>query len=405
MGHSRNVVQQAQKPKLGRKALVKRNIILAMSTSLLFVSGAASGAPEGFFIGAGAGQSTMKAKSDNNVGPKIDLDENDTSYKGFAGYNFTNWLGVEGGYVELGSQDQSESVLVAPTGFPDEVKVEVSANGWQGFAVLYLPLGHFDLFAKVGGIASNIDTETKLHFPGPVPPAGTQHDKNSEGNGMWAYGAGAAYNFGHWSIRAEYEAYDVDKLDDLYNVTGSLVYTFFREKETPAPVMASTPAPAPKPAVAAAPAKCPDADHDGVCDADDACPNTPPGTRVGPAGCDCDYVLRTHFAFNSADLTAEDKTQLDQLATRLLDPRLHFVTGEVDGYTDSTGDAQYNLKLSKRRADAVADYLKSKGVKTGDRYMTQGFGEERPIADNSTEEGRAQNRRVSIHRTDCPAAP
>ncbi len=86
-------------------------------------------------------------------------------------------------------------------------------------------------------------------------------------------------------------------------------------------------------------------------------------------------------------------------------PKLNFVTGEIDGYTDNTGDEQYNIKLSKRRADAVADYLKSKGVHMGDRFMTQGLGEGHPIADNSTEEGRAQNRRVSIHRTDCPAAP
>ena len=131
------------------------------------------------------------------------------------------------------------------TGNPDKVEAEVSANGWQGYGVLYLPLGNFDLFAKVGGIAANIDVETKLHFPGPVPPAGTQHDKSSEGNGMMAYGAGAMYNFGHWAIRAEYEAYDVDKLDDLYAVTGSLQYTFFKEKEKPAPVVASTPPPAP----------------------------------------------------------------------------------------------------------------------------------------------------------------
>jgi outer membrane protein OmpA-like peptidoglycan-associated protein len=116
-------------------------------------------------------------------------------------------------------------------------------------------------------------------------------------------------------------------------------------------------------------------------------------------------VLRTHFAFDSATLTAEDKTALDQLATLLLNPKLHFVTGEIHGYTDNTGKPEYNVGLSKRRAQAVADYLKSKGVQFGDRFAVQGFGEERPIADNSTAEGRAQNRRVSIHRTDCGPPP
>jgi outer membrane protein OmpA-like peptidoglycan-associated protein len=155
--------------------------------------------------------------------------------------------------------------------------------------------------------------------------------------------------------------------------------------------------------VAAAPAKCPDADHDGVCDADDQCPNTPAGKRVGPGGCDCDYTLRTHFAFNSAELTAADKAELDQLVPVLTNPKLHFIAGEIDGYTDNIGKPEYNLALSKRRADAVANYLKSKGVQLGDRFVTQGFGETKPIADNKTEEGRAQNRRATIHRTDCPA--
>ena len=383
----------------------KRWIVLGGALVSLLAVSSVFGAEEGFFLGAGAGQSTMKAESNNNLGPTLKLDESDNAYKFYGGLNFTKWFGIEGGYIELGNQNQSETFPVVVTGNPDKVEAEVSANGWQGFGVLYLPLGNFDLFAKVGGIAANIDVETKVRFPGPIPPAGTEHDSSSEGNGMMAYGAGAMYNFGHWAIRAEYEAYDVDKLDDLYAVTGSLQYTFFREKEKPAPVVATTPAPAPKPAVAAAPAKCPDGDRDGVCDATDQCPNTPAGKRVGPAGCDCDYVLRTHFAFDSAELTAEDKAQLDQLIAIIVNPKLNFVTGEIDGYTDNTGDAQYNIKLSKRRADAVADYLKSKGVHMGDRFMTQGYGEEHPIADNSTEEGRAQNRRVSIHRTDCPAAP
>jgi outer membrane protein OmpA-like peptidoglycan-associated protein len=152
---------------------------------------------------------------------------------------------------------------------------------------------------------------------------------------------------------------------------------------------------------AAAPAECADADMDGVCDTADQCPGTPSGTRVGPAGCDCDYTLRTHFAFDSAELAAEDKAELDRIAEMLTRPELNFVAGEIDGHTDDVGDAAYNEKLSKRRADAVASYLKSKGVHMGDRFATKGYGESKPIADNKTEDGRAQNRRVTIHRTDC----
>jgi OmpA-OmpF porin, OOP family len=159
------------------------------------------------------------------------------------------------------------------------------------------------------------------------------------------------------------------------------------------------------PPVATAPAKCADSDMDGVCDTNDQCPDTSAGTRVGPAGCNCNYTLQTHFANDSANLVdADDKAELDRLATVMTNPKLHFVAGEIDGYTDNVGDAAYNEKLSKERAEAVANYLKSKGVVLGDRFVARGFGAADPIADNSTEEGRAENRRVTIQRTDCGPA-
>jgi outer membrane protein OmpA-like peptidoglycan-associated protein len=214
-----------------------------------------------------------------------------------------------------------------------------------------------------------------------------------------------AARFGYKKLHYEFDEGGPNSEIDLSGLFVGIGWTFPARPEkvaaAPPPPPAAKPAPV---AVAAAPAKCPDADRDGVCDAADQCPNTPAGTRVGPAGCDCDYVLRTHFAFDSAVLTTEDKTALDQLATVLKNPKLNFVTGEVDGFTDNVGKPEYNLALSKRRAQAVADYLKSKGVAFGDRFMVQGFGETKPIADNKTEEGRAQNRRASIHRTDCGPA-
>jgi len=163
-------------------------------------------------------------------------------------------------------------------------------------------------------------------------------------------------------------------------------------------------APAPPP-VAVVPEKCADTDGDGVCDTTDQCPDTKMGTRVGPVGCNCDYTLQTHFENDSANLVAaEDKMELDRLAAVMMNPKLQFVAGEIDGYTDNVGDAAYNENLSKQRADAVADYLKSKGVVLGDRFNTKGFGAANPVGDNSTEDGRAENRRVTIRRTDCGPA-
>jgi OOP family OmpA-OmpF porin len=105
-----------------------------------------------------------------------------------------------------------------------------------------------------------------------------------------------------------------------------------------------------------------------------------------------------HFATDSSVLTEGDKALLDKMIVTL--KRLNFVDGEVDGYTDSTGSAKYNQGLSERRAQAVADYLTSNGI-GAHRLTVKGYGEENPVADNKTREGRAHNRRVVLHRTGC----
>ncbi len=141
-----------------------------------------------------------------------------------------------------------------------------------------------------------------------------------------------------------------------------------------------------------------DGDKDGVVDRLDACPDTAPGTRVGKFGCDCDVTVRLTFAVDSATLTEEDKKILDGVAENL--KRLKWITGVAEGHTDSTGSEAHNQRLSERRAAAVMDYLNGLGV--GETRMTAvGFGESRPVADNATREGRAQNRRVVLRRTDC----
>ena len=72
------------------------------------------------------------------------------------------------------------------------------------------------------------------------------------------------------------------------------------------------------------------------------------------------------------------------------------------GHTDSSGSEAYNQGLSERRAQSTVDYLATKGIDSS-RLKASGAGESQPIADNKTKEGRAQNRRVVLSRTDCDA--
>jgi OOP family OmpA-OmpF porin len=99
------------------------------------------------------------------------------------------------------------------------------------------------------------------------------------------------------------------------------------------------------------------------------------------------------FGFDSAELNAADKAKLDDVAARLKQYDGNQMT--ITGYTDTSGPEDYNMKLSERRANAVADYLAASGANRSNMTV-RGMGEANPIADNSTRDGRKRNRRVEV---------
>ncbi|MBI5534096.1 MAG: OmpA family protein [Deltaproteobacteria bacterium] len=107
------------------------------------------------------------------------------------------------------------------------------------------------------------------------------------------------------------------------------------------------------------------------------------------------------FVTNKAELLPAAQVKLNEVADALIkqDPTSKIM---VEGYTDSQGAAAYNQELSQRRAKAVRDYLVSRGI-ASDRISSEGFGLTKPVADNGSAEGRANNRRVEIVIT--PAKP
>jgi OmpA-OmpF porin, OOP family len=103
-----------------------------------------------------------------------------------------------------------------------------------------------------------------------------------------------------------------------------------------------------------------------------------------------------NFAIASAQLTEGSKTQLDDLVKIMKAfPNVHI---KVDGHTDNVGNAAGNLRLSQARAASVKAYLGAHGVEGG-RIATAGFGSTKPVADNATAEGKAQNRRIEAFVT------
>lgn len=121
-----------------------------------------------------------------------------------------------------------------------------------------------------------------------------------------------------------------------------------------------------------------------------------PGAEVVRVGEGIKLVLNENavrFDTNKSSLTAAAKANLDKLVPVFKDYSDTNIT--IYGYTDNTGSADYNLKLSGERAVSVRDYLVNKGVSSA-RFNVSGLGIADPIASNETLEGRSQNRRVEF---------
>ena len=119
----------------------------------------------------------------------------------------------------------------------------------------------------------------------------------------------------------------------------------------------------------------------------------PPPVVVAPVSEKVTFAADAFFDFNKAVLKPEGKAKLDDLVSKMSGINLEVIIAV--GHTDSVGGDAYNQKLSVKRADAVKNYLTTKGVEKN-RVYTEGKGEKQPVADNKTTEGRAKNRRVEI---------
>ncbi len=154
----------------------------------------------------------------------------------------------------------------------------------------------------------------------------------------------------------------------------------------------------------------PDNDNDGVVTIEDKCPDSPAGSVVGPDGCPQAITIDlrgVEFKFDRPksgeteveptlkDPSSEGMGILNNAVTTLKQyPNLKV---EVAGHTDFYGTDAYNMDLSQRRVNVVAEYLKAQGVNADQLTGMMGYGESKPIDTNDTREGRQRNRRTELN--------
>ncbi|AQS36988.1 outer membrane protein/peptidoglycan-associated (lipo)protein [Shewanella psychrophila] len=300
-----------------------------------------------FYLGAKGGwvnyQNACEAQA-------VDCDANDTAWGGFAGYQFHRNWGVEAGYDDFGQA----SAIYPETGLLNEYIGTM--KGWEFSLKGNLPLTeNLDLFGKAGTLRWDGDNTGPFSY--------------SSDNG-WSpmVGIGLEYKLTpSWAARVEYQYFDSVGSDQLggSNIHFTSLGLSYRFGQTKSAAKAVT-LPAPVEQVIA--------------------PAITPSSIVITA-----MTQAVHFDFDSevplqTHILVEVAEHLNQY------PSSSVV---LQGYTDAVGASGYNLKLSKRRAESVASYLKELGVSEG-QISVEALGETHPEVDNITEAHRANNRRVYI---------
>jgi OOP family OmpA-OmpF porin len=350
------------------------------------------------------------------VAPMISFTIDDSARRTKVGY---------GGTLALGTRVTSFAAIEAMayyTKFNDDndlfVGARTEATGYGGNLLLFPLSGSLrDLFL-IAGAAYNDVRKHPVTVGGSVSLA--DYDSTVYDLGLGYLGAFDLFgNPASLRFEAKYRVDDHgqenlgDGSDDQFgDVVLSAGFMFPLFYSPPPPPTAPEPEPVEVVAVT-------DADNDGVLDDVDQCPDTPYGTTVDTtgcpppppepvcapvgengevelAGCTTGDVVVLHgvtFEFDSERLTANARTILDGVVTAL--ESAPDIRVEVGGHTDARGSDDYNQRLSERRAASVRDYLVDKGIDAA-RLSAVGYGEAKPVADNDSDEGREQNRRVEL---------
>lgn len=326
-----------------------------------------------WYGGASIGQSRAKIDDARTTArlqasglPSSIVDDNrHLGYKFFGGYQFNKNLAIEAGYFDLG-QFGYTATIVPPSTLVGTQTGKIKIKGLNLDVLGILPLNdQYSIFGRVGmNYAQAKDTFTST---GAAPAFANSNPSKNAIN--YKLGVGVQYDFTKaFGLRAEAERY---RINDAIGNTGDvdffslgLIYRFDEKKA--APVQKAKPA-----AVAAAPIYIivPVIKLQRYCS-----------------------ILDFQFEIKQDDIQREEKEKLAVLGTYM--NKYPDTTAVIEGHSDNVGAYEYNQKLSLRRAEAVVSYLVDTLHIARARLTAVGYGDTRPIADNSTKEGQQMNRRI-----------
>lgn len=343
-----------------------------MTTQFVMAAGADQGwiADKGWIGGLSVGQ-TISNIDDIRIGRELqatgvtptfwDVNDHSLGFKLFAGYKFNKNFALEGGYFDLGKF--SYLTTTTPTGSLSGI---ITLRGVNLDAVGMLPIG--TKWTGLGRVGLNY-AEARDGFMSTGAVAGVTNISPSKRATNLKVGLGLQYELtDSAALRGEWERYRInDALDNLGDINMYSIGLVVKIGHTPARQAK------PLPLVA--------------CE--------PPVMVIVPVAKSEKYcsILDVQFDINNQEIQREDKEKLAVLGTYM--KKYPDTTAVIEGHTDNVGTPEMNMQLSKKRAESITKYLEDTFQINPFRMTAVGYGESRPIADNDTEEGKRQNRRIN----------